>query len=347
VPRAVGVQTPALFERYRPAIEQMLRRLIPDDGSIFVRMLRYHLGWVDAEGHPEQGSTAKALRPTLCLLACEAVGGDWQQALPAAAGLELIHNFSLIHDDVQDGDAERRHRPTVWVIWGQAQAINAGDALFAFGELAMHRLATTGYSAEQVLYVWRLLNEACLRLIEGQHMDLAFEQQMDITARDYLAMIDRKTGALIESAVHIGAYLGTSDAARIAHLRYAGAQLGRAFQIGDDILGLWGTDQETGKPTANDVRRRKKTFPLIYALEHATRADRERLVALYTQSDVTERGVAEALAIMERTGARAATRDLAARACTAALGELEAATLPLWAMEAFAELTTFLLDRNH
>jgi geranylgeranyl diphosphate synthase type I len=347
MPLTVGPQIPALFERYRPAIDQMLRRLVPVDESIFTRMLRYHLGWVDAAGHSAPGSTAKALRPTLCLIACEAVGGDWERALPAAAGIELIHNFSLVHDDVQDGDTERRHRPTVWAIWGQAQAINAGDALFALGELAIHQLTETGYSAEQVLYVWRLLNEACLRLIEGQHMDLAFEQRLDISVQDYLAMIDRKTGALIESAMHIGAYLGTADRTRMEHLRRAGAQLGRAFQIGDDILGIWGADTETGKPTANDVRRHKKTFPIIYALEHAHGIDRDTLVALSTRPDIDESAVVQILQLLEHTGARTATRELAAEACTAAMTELEAAGLPSWAMDAFAELATFLLDRHH
>jgi geranylgeranyl diphosphate synthase type I len=146
------VPLPAAFIRYREALDAKLRSLLtsglPPGGhpEELHRMLRYHLGWEDAEGHPIGSGGGKALRPTLCLLACEAAGGDWRKALPAAAALELVHNFSLVHDDIQDRDRERRHRATVWSVWGEAQAINAGDALLALGSLAILDLAAEGVS---------------------------------------------------------------------------------------------------------------------------------------------------------------------------------------------------------
>ncbi len=143
-------------------------------------MLRYHLGWEDAEGRPLRSEGGKALRPTLCLLACEAAGGDWRAALPAAAALELAHNFSLVHDDIPDRDPERRHRPAVWSVWGEAQAINAGDALLALSHLAVLKLVPKGVPAERALQAARVLDECTLEIVEGQALDISFEERLDV-----------------------------------------------------------------------------------------------------------------------------------------------------------------------
>ncbi len=342
------LELPAILERYRAAIEQSVRLLLERKPEGLYSMLRYHFGWIDEAGQPSPHALGKAVRPTLCLLACEAVGGNWKHALPAAAAIELIHNFSLIHDDIQDGDQQRHHRPTVWSLWGQAQAINAGDAAFALSGIAIEQLQEQGYPAEIALRAWHLLNTATLRLVEGQYLDLAFEKRLDITLDEYLTMIARKTGALIEAAAHIGAFLGTVDEPLIDHVRWYARALGLAFQIGDDILGIWGQAAETGKPVAADLRRRKKSLPVVYALRYGTAEDRARLAALYAkdQALLDDEDVACALDILRRARAQERARSMLADACARAMLALERAHLPEWAHAQFAAFARFLAERR-
>ncbi len=342
------VELPAVLGRYRPAIEQSVRRLLNSKPDGLYGMLRYHFGWMDADGRPAPHALGKSVRPTLCLLVCEAVGGDSQRALPAAAALELIHNFSLIHDDIQDGDQQRHHRPTVWAIWGQGQAINAGDAAFALSGVAIEQLREQGYSAESILNVWQLLNTATLRLVEGQYLDLAFEHRPDMNVDEYLAMIARKTGALIEAAAHIGALLGGADQALIDHVRGYAQALGLAFQIGDDLLGIWGQPAETGKPVAADLRRRKKSLPVVYAMQHSSPQDRALLMELYApnQGPLSDADVERALDVLERVRAQDRTHDLLDDYCAKALLALEQAHMPTWARAEFATIARFLAERR-
>ncbi|HEY7347212.1 MAG TPA: polyprenyl synthetase family protein [Ktedonobacterales bacterium] len=342
------LELPAVLDRYRTVIEQNVQRLLESKPDGLYDMLRYHFGWMDADGHPSPHALGKAVRPTLCLLACEAVGGKWERALPAAAALELIHNFSLIHDDIQDGDHQRHHRPTVWAVWGQAQAINAGDAAFALSGVAIEQLREYGYSAEMSLIVWQMLNTATLRLVEGQYLDLAFERHADITVDEYLAMIARKTGALIEAAAHVGALLGGADKTLIDHLRWYARALGLAFQIGDDLLGIWGQVAETGKPVAADLRRRKKSLPIVYAMQHGSPEEKALLTELYARDQQTldDAEVACALNILERVRAQERTQDLLADYCARAMLQLERARLPAWARTEFATIARFLAERR-
>lgn len=344
------MQPPAVLERYRPAIEQSILHLLEHKPDGLYQMVRYHFGWADEQGRPLPRALGKAIRPTLCLLACEATGGAWERALPAAAALELVHNFSLIHDDIQDGDRERHHRPTVWALWGQAQAINAGDAAFALSGVAVQQLLEQGFPAETVLHIWQLLNAATLRLVEGQYLDLAFEQRLDVTVEEYLGLIGRKTGMLIETAAHIGGLLGTDDANFINHLRWYGQALGLAFQIGDDLLGIWGTPEETGKPVAADLQRRKKSLPVIYALQSASPRDKAWLASLYQrgeQAPLTEEEVQNILGILERARAEERTRGMLAQYCARAMLELERAHLPPWARTEFSTFARFLAERRY
>ncbi len=342
------LELPAILERYRADIEYQVQLLLESKPDGLYAMLRYHFGWMDAEGRPSSHALGKAVRPTLCLLACEAVGGNWERALPAAAALELIHNFSLIHDDIQDGDEQRHHRPTVWSLWGQAQAINAGDAAFALSGVAIEGLREQGYPAETVLAAWQLLNTATLRLVEGQYLDIAFESRLDITVDEYLAMIARKTGALIEAAAHIGALLGEADTALLDHLRWYGRALGLAFQIGDDLLGIWGHTAETGKPVAADLRRRKKSLPVIYALQHSAPEDKTLLAQFFANDHgpLDDAEVARALDVLERSRAQERARGLLADHCARAMLELERAHLPSWARAEFATFARFLVERR-
>ena len=283
-------------------------------------MVRYHLA-LDGSG----ASAGKRMRPVLGLLAYASITGEHQRALPGAAAVELGHNFSLVHDDIEDGDVERRHRPTLWTIHGIPQAINTGDTLFSLSRIALHRLTDLGFPDRTVLRLMRLYDQTCLALCEGQYLDIAMSASDDLMSVDlYFDMIGRKTAALIAASIEAGAVLATEDDEVIARYRAFGWALGLAFQLNDDLLGIWGPEQTTGKE-ASDVLHRKKTLPVIYAWEHAGPEDRERLASLSAIPDPTDDEVTEIIAILERTGARDYTRDQARRYRDEALAELDAA----------------------
>jgi len=283
-------------------------------------MIRYHLG-LDRDGAP----TGKRIRPLLGLLAYTSIAGDYAAALPGAAAVELGHNFSLVHDDIEDGDLERRHRPTLWAMHGVPQAINAGDMLFSLSRIALHRLSELGFSDTKVLRLMRLYDETCVALCEGQYIDIATSESDELMSVElYFDMIGRKTAALIAASIEAGALLATDDEEIVRRYRAFGWALGIAFQLNDDLLGIWGAEQATGKePT--DIARHKKTLPVIYAFEHAGPEDRERLARLYRNGDTSDGDVDEVIAILERTGAREFTRTEARRYRDEALAELDAA----------------------
>ena len=283
-------------------------------------MIRYHLG-LDHDGAP----AGKRMRPLLGLLAYASIAGEHAAALPGAAAMELGHNFRLVHDDIEDGDRERRHRPTLWALHGVAQAINTGDMLFSLSRVALHRLSDLGFSDAKVLRLMRLYDETCVALCEGQYIDIATsESNAMMSVELYFDMIGRKTAALIAASVEAGALLATEDNEVVARYRAFGWALGLAFQLNDDLLGIWGAERATGKqPT--DIARHKKTLPVIYAFEHAGPEDRDRLAELYGKADQTHDDVSEIIAILERSGAHDFTRDEARRYRDEALGELDAA----------------------
>ena len=299
-------------------------------------MLAYHLG-VDGSGAPR----GKRIRPLLGALAYQSLTGDYKAALPGAAALELGHNFSLVHDDIEDSDAERHHRPTLWAIWGIPLAINAGDALFALSRLALYRLMD-GFSDHRVLELMKVYDETCLALCEGQYLDIAFERRADVTVDAYMEMIGKKTAALIGGSVRAGAILATDDDTIADAYERFGYALGMAFQMADDVKGTFWTSTESGKAEAGDVRKRKKTLPVVWAMQNAADPDRRRLAEIYlngvratdgrgpTTADpsVTDDDVAEVLAILARCGAREHTLSEARRYRDRSLEELELLPCP-------------------
>lgn len=337
---------PAVLERYRIEIDAELRSVLAERRSPLYDMMRYHFGWIDEKGNPQQGLVGKALRPTLCLLACEAVGGDYHQALPAAAALELVHNYSLIHDDIQDDDRERRHRPTVWSIWGKPQAINAGTAMRLLANIALLRLGGHGVSLQKQSRVQYLLDETSLRLIEGQYLDISFESRFDTTVGDYLSMIEGKTASLIACSVEVGALLGTDDEGLIQSFRNIGRNLGLAFQIRDDILGIWANHEETGKPLGSDIRHRKKTLPIVYALEKTDNGLKEELVNVYQNSVIGESAVATVLRILDVVDAQASAQRMVERFCSEAAQITGRLALAPSARHDLEELVYFMAERN-
>ena len=301
--------------------EAEILRVVGDrDGATVgvYEMIRYHLGLDGSDG-----PRGKRMRPLLGLLAYSSIAGEHARALPGAAAVELGHNFSLVHDDIEDGDVERRHRATLWSLHGVPQAINTGDLIFSLSRVALHRLTDLGFSDSKVLRLMRLYDETCVALCEGQYIDIATSaQDAPMTVELYFDMIGRKTAALIAASIEAGALLATDDDEVIARYRRFGWSLGLAFQLNDDLLGIWGAEQKTGKvPT--DVARHKKTLPLLYAFEHAGPADLARLNELHARPEPTDAEVAEIVAVLERAGADVFTRTEARRHRDAALSELD------------------------
>ncbi len=336
-----GVQSTLL--RHQQAILAALRHALSkaeseatQEGVAALRhyygQMQYHLGWVDVHFAPATSNPGKLLRPTLLLLAYEAAGA-WglanesatradhvdtylRRALPAAAAIELTHNFTLIHDDIEDGDIERRHRSTLWNVWGMPQAINAGDGMFALARLALWNVLDEGVEGEIAARLGAALDRACLTLSEGQYLDISFEQRLDISVAMYLDMISRKTAALMSCAAEMGALLGTRDAEIIRRLRDFGWAMGVAFQVRDDMLGVWATTAELGKTPAGDIYRRKKSLPILHALEHAGERDRGLLRAVYQQEHpVTHEQVEDILTVFTHTQTHAYCRDFLAQQC--------------------------------
>jgi geranylgeranyl diphosphate synthase type I len=228
-----------------------------------------------------------------------------RRALPATASIELTHNFSLIHDDIVDGDTERRHRPTLWTLWGSSQGINTGDGMFALARLALWDSLEEGVEGEIAARLGAVLDRASLIIAEGQYLDLSFERREQVSIAMYLDMIARKTAALMSAAAEMGAMLGTRDAETIANLRAFGFEIGLAFQVRDDVLSVWASSAESGKTPAGDIYRRKKSLPAIHAMEHASAEDQQTLRRFYAlPTPLTSEQVATTLAIFERTRTR-------------------------------------------
>jgi len=339
------------FESFLPQIEAELQAVVQTAHhrlAVYYGMMRYHLGWADETLQPIQVKSGKRLRPLICLLACQAAGGDPQQALPAAGALELVHNFSLVHDDIQDGSHFRRGRRAVWDLWGMAHGINVGDGLFVLARLALHRLRERGVALDRCQAATLAFDRACLALCEGQFADMTFEQHLDVDLEQYLWMIRHKTAALLAASARLGAIIATEDGTTIEHYARFGENLGLAFQIQDDILGAWGDEQMTGKSAATDLRDKKKTLPVVYVLNHPDeRHSAWQLIELYSRPGPLDEGeIKAALAILERTGARQYAEKLAEEYYHQALASLEQTGFANAAQTALRELAASLLGRK-
>ena len=313
------------FEKYLPVVDAEMRRLFESPfGTLdpFYGMMAYHLGWLDESFSSIRASTGKRLRPILCLLSCGAAGGEPEDSIPAAIALELIHNFSLVHDDIQDNSSTRRHRKTVWKIWGQPHAINVGDGLFAMAFLSLAHLRGD-LSAQRLSAIHQTFSESCLLLCEGQYMDMDFETRLTVDADEYVRMIGRKTAALLSCAAYVGALIAGEEEGVARKYRSFGEQLGLAFQVQDDILGIWGDPKVTGKPVADDILQCKKTLPVLYALQRERELDEDVLTALYTERAMSPGDIPVILEIFERLKVLDYTISINSGYCDRALEELE------------------------
>ncbi|MBI4298007.1 MAG: polyprenyl synthetase family protein, partial [Chloroflexi bacterium] len=318
------------------------------DDSLFYPLLQYHMGWMDKDGHLETSHAAqgKLLRPVLCLFACDALGADWTTAVAAGAALESVHSFSLIHDDIQDGDTERHHRATLWYVWGRPKALVAGNALRSLADIVIGRLMERGFPPEKVLRASHLLTRGSLDMIQGQYLDLSFEVRLDVRLRNYLAMIALKTGSLIRCSMELGALLASEEEAAIRSFAQAGRFLGLAFQIRDDVLGIWGDESATGKGVGNDIQRKKKSFPVVFALERASDSHREILRKVYSKPAISDQDAEQVLGILDNLGAQAYAHQRTQENVRLALAEMEKVQLPSWARQEAADLAEFLVARQ-
>jgi geranylgeranyl diphosphate synthase type I len=301
-------------------------------------MLTYHMGWTgEGSGPKAQG---KRIRPFLVTLTTAAAGGNWQNAVPAAAAVELLHNFSLIHDDIEDNSDLRRGRPVVWKKWGLAQGINAGDALFTLSFLAMLRLEATT-STETAFEASRILQTTCLILTQGQYLDMSFETREQVTIDEYWTMIGGKTASLLAACTELGALVaGVDDEKRKAY-RDFGRGLGLAFQVKDDLLGIWGDAELTGKSAESDLVERKKSLPVLYGLGQGG-AFAERWAA----GPIAPEDVPAVAQMLAEDGARAYTQDVADQLTSEAIHAMERAKPVGQAGEALVALANQLLGRS-
>jgi geranylgeranyl diphosphate synthase, type I len=314
-----------LAQRYLGELDATMRQIvasIPDTPDFGV-MLRYPFGWVDQNNQPYNRITGKRIRPLLLLLCTEVASGNWRTALPAASAVEILHNFSLVHDDIQDNSPVRHGRPTVWKIWGHANAINVGDALFGLSYCALEELNNVGLSAEVTLEAWHIFNQTVQELTRGQHLDMRFEKLEVVSVDDYLSMITGKSAALVAACAQIGALIATGN--REAAQLYAefGLNLGLAFQIRDDILGIWGNPDVTGKSVATDIVSRKKSLPILYGLSQS-----DKLLHLYRRDNFNENDVDEAVSLLDALGARSYAENSEARYYERAIAALQQANPP-------------------
>jgi geranylgeranyl diphosphate synthase type I len=317
----------AFIGQWLPQIEAEMNHVIGSSDkpvAAHYGMMRYHLGWADQHFDLKPAPSGKRLRPVLCLLSCAELGGDPSQALPAAAAIELLHNFSLIHDDIEDGDEMRHHRPTLWKVWGVPLSINVGDGMFTLAFAAVQRLTQRGVNSKATLAILNQFTQTCLALTEGQYLDISFEQRPVISIDEYMHMIQGKTAALIGASVAIGARLAGATTSQQTDMLQFGQAMGLAFQIQDDILGIWGNPAVTGKPAGSDILNRKKSLPLLHALNHRDVGGQMQGVFALPVDESQVEGV---LKLLEQAKTRhfveeqiAIQHDLARTALEAALG---------------------------
>jgi geranylgeranyl diphosphate synthase type I len=319
-----------------PATEAALSRLNPG----VRRVAAYHYGLADADGSPVRVGSGKALRPALALLSARAAGAAPERGVTPAVAVELVHNFSLLHDDIMDGDTERRHRPTAWTVFGVGAAILAGDALLALAnDMLLEDMPRGPWAA-------RCLSTAVQRLIAGQGEDLAFEKRGDVTLDECLEMAGDKTAALMACACTIGAVHVGAPPEMAMGLAEFGGHVGLAFQLTDDLLGIWGAPEVTGKPVRADLRARKKSLPVVAALSSGTPAATELAEILASEGELTEEDLIHAADLVVAAGGRQWAEQEADARLAAAAASLDSAGIPADVRAEFTAIAEFITARQ-
>ena len=319
-----------------PALRSAVYGLAPDIRPVAA----YHFGWLEADGSPVENGGGKAVRPALALASAAAAGSPPASAVDGAVAVELVHNFSLLHDDIMDRDTERHHRATAWTIFGEPRALLAGDALVSLSTQVLLREPTKNRTRAAAL-----LSDATARMIAGQSEDMASEGRLDVMPEETTAMHAAKTGALLSCASAIGAVLAGAPAAVVEPLARFGIQIGISFQAVDDQLGIWGRPELTGKPRWNDLRQRKSSLPVVAALE-SREPQVERLRELLSRAEACDAEIAEAAELVETLGGRRYAAEEAERRLELALSELQRAPIDAAARAELTELGRFIVERE-
>jgi geranylgeranyl diphosphate synthase type I len=335
------VEVPSALLRARNAVTPATRAFLARLDKTSAAIAAYHLGWTDAAGVPTRGGGGKAVRPALATLSAQAAGAPARVGIPGAVAVELVHNFSLVHDDVMDGDTERRHRPTVWAVWGTTSAILTGDALLALAHEVLLDSASPHRAAAA-----RLLAETTRHLIRGQVLDVAFEQRHDVTLNECLDMVSGKTGALLSASAAIGAVLAGAPAEVTNALSTFGAEIGIAFQLVDDLLGIWGDPATTGKPVFSDLRSRKKSLPVTYVLSQGGPPARELASWLGASPRDVNGGEERVADLIEAAGGRQWAADEARRRIDSATHALNAVSMPAGPRAELIAIAHFIVERE-
>jgi geranylgeranyl diphosphate synthase, type I len=337
----VTIALPQTLNRTRDIVEPALRAAVARLDDTSQQIAAYHFGWVDADGRPAV-SGGKAVRPALALLSAQAVGAPAEVGLPGAVAVELVHNFSLLHDDLMDGDTQRRHRATVWAVWGASAAILVGDAMLALAYQVLADVRDTSSVAASAL-----LGTATQGLIAGQVEDLAFERRTTVTVEECVSMAAGKTGALLGCSSAIGAVLAGAPLETVAALQRHGEQLGLAFQLVDDLLGIWGDSAVTGKPVGSDLRARKKSLPIAYAIGSGSQAGHDLATWLASEGPDADEQVQWAAGLVEAAGGRDWAQEEAERRLRDAASSLDSAEIDRSVRDELIGLGRFIVSREN
>ncbi|MER7850717.1 family 2 encapsulin nanocompartment cargo protein polyprenyl transferase [Kitasatospora sp. NPDC096077] len=337
-----GHEAADILARARGLVDPVLRAAVDSLPGTMRKVAGYHFGWWEADGTPSESSSGKAIRPALVLAATQALGGTPAKAAAAAAAVELVHNFTLLHDDVIDRDETRRHRPTAWRVFGTTEAILAGDAMHS---LALRLVAEDAHPAARGAI--RRLADCVVELCEGQQIDCAFEQRNDVSLTECLAMAEAKTGALLGAACAMGALYGGGSEEAAQAMDGFGREIGLAFQLIDDLIGIWGDPTVTGKPVGADLVARKKSLPVVKALGSGTLAG-ARLAELYAlERPLSAQELADCAAAVDAAGGRGWAQGESCERMAAAMAQLAAAVPEPAAADELLALAELVTRRTH
>ena len=332
------------FRLMLPEIEKEMLFSIENDihGSFseVKRMMKYHFGWEDSTKNEK--TQGKRIRPLLLLLSCATCGRDWRDALPGAVAVEFIHNFSLIHDDIEDQSNMRRGRKTLWKVVGLPQALNTGDAMFTLAQINMLKLGKSINKAV-AFDALEILNDTCLTLTGGQNLDIGFESKDIVSEKDYFVMIGGKTAALISASCELGAIISESSSQNRQALSDFGEAVGLAFQAWDDWLGIWGDEQKIGKSTSSDLISKKKTLPILYAIRES-KEFKER----FSNEEIKETNIKEFITLIENCGAREYTEKMTKKYSDLAENAIHSLTASnMNAKFALNDILKYLINRDN
>lgn len=324
------------LDQYEHGLERELKDVFSSREGFLYNLLRYQLGWADQQGNPDTQLFRASFHSMIAPAVCDALSGNFERALPLAAGVELLHNFSLVHGDVQAGRVDAGSRPSIWWVWGPSQAINAGDGFHALARVAVMRMLDAGFSPDIALGATEMLDRSCLSMCEGQYADLGFQDRLLVTTGEYDDMIAQKTGALAGCSAAGGALAADSQGSTVDQFRDAGGKLGMAWQITQDVADFWG-NQGDGL-TASNVLNKKKSLPLIYTLEHCNLAARREIGVAYAKRVLDPSDIARIVDIMDEVDARDYCRQRSAALVSEAMGLVDEGNIASQRMIGLREL---------